>query len=140
MGQAETKEWYGGATGEGVERDTLSTCGELPTEDKVRSGEEPFVQILETPAVEPMCRHKTGEKEGVDEEPWHDANKGEREMTCEEVEDGGDTERIRIGNRPDRGSIWLAFRFRWSMIRMWMTRLKQAQGAKNKGQAAEPDW
>ena len=115
-----------------MEQDTLLTCGELPTEEEVGSGEEPFVQILETPAVEPMCRHKTGEKEGVDEEPWHDANKGEREMTCEEVEDGGDTERIRIGNRPDRGSIWLAFRFRWSMIRTWIIQPKLAQDRKTR--------
>ena len=39
MWRAEAEGWYHGTTGEGVEQVTLSTCGERPTEDKVRIGE-----------------------------------------------------------------------------------------------------
>ena len=108
-GGRKAEERYHSTMGEGEEQDALSTCGELPTEDKVGSGEEPSTRIPETPVVEPVCRHETGEKEGADEESWHDANEEGWETACEEVKHGGGTGRS-------------TFRFGWSRIRSWIVR------------------
>ena len=141
MDQAEAKKRNDGTMGEGVEQDALSTCRESPTEEEVGSGEEPSRRILETPADEPMCRHETGEKEGTDEESWHDASEGRWETACEEAKDEAalEKEEMRggskgsgIGNRLDRESVWLAFRFGWSSIRTWIIRLKPAQDRKTR--------
>ena len=139
MDQAENEEWYDGTTGEGVERGALSTCGELPTEDKVGSGEEPSTQIPETLVVEPVCRHEAGEQEGAGEESWHDASEEGWESAYEEVEDGDGTGESGNESRPDQGSNWSAFRFGWSVIRMWIIRPKPTQGARGEGRAVQPD-